>query len=493
MSFGSDEGGAAGGQKRADPFSQVRPALPGSGSIDPGRTWTPDPAGGLPSVSVKPGQVLLGQYLVKRKLGAGGMGSVWLVEDQVLKTDRALKLIASGFADLPEALARFQREAQVMARVKHDHAVVVHTAQVVGDMAAIVMEFISGDSIDHLLKSGRPMPLEWVARVLEQICAVLEVAHDQGIVHRDLKPSNLMLVSGRPPGEVFLKVLDFGLAKILSTDSNEAITRSKGGLGTVPYLSPEQALGNEVGIRSDIYSVGVILYEFLTGHRPFQGPMLQVIYDHVHTAPPPFQDKAPGCRVPADVERVVMQCLEKDPTQRPASARALADAFLRAAGYAIKPPTPKAARYTHILDAFLKGKPSAVAVAGLVLVAVVGALSVGLAVRSVVGVPLTGTVRLEFDAPVDGLVVKLNGSSVVGSGPFTVPTGSCQIVVTQGDFTAADPKFTVTAGENAPFRIGLRRRAVVRVQPPSATVSVDGSGPRQGREPGVGLRGHAVS
>src|SRR5262249_47164546 len=150
-----------------------------------------------------------------------------------------------------------------------------------------------------------------------------------------------------------------------------------------------------VDTRSDIYSVGVILFEFLTGHRPFQGPLLQVMHDHAYTPPPRFQDKAPGHRVPAEVERVVMQCLEKDPALRPASARALAESFLKASGRSIKP---------RVVPASRPRVRVAAAVAGLVLVAVVGTLTLVFTLRSLVGVPVTGTISLEFDAPVDGLV-----------------------------------------------------------------------------------------
>src|SRR5262245_50257126 len=197
MSSRPAEDEASQGQDRAAKAAASPPVMSSADSTDSGGTWSPHPVAVPTPGSVQPGQVLLGHYLVKRKLGAGGMGSVWLVEDQVLRIDRALKLIASKFADEIEARARFQREAQVMARIKHDHAVVVHTAQRVGDMAAIVMEYIEGQSLDHVLRPGCPMPLDWVNRVLAQLCAVVQVAHGQGIVHRDLKPSNLMLAAGQ--------------------------------------------------------------------------------------------------------------------------------------------------------------------------------------------------------------------------------------------------------------------------------------------------------
>ncbi|HEV3167297.1 MAG TPA: bifunctional serine/threonine-protein kinase/formylglycine-generating enzyme family protein [Isosphaeraceae bacterium] len=283
------------------------------------------------TLRLEPGQVIFDKYLVMRLLGQGGMGTVWLVRHRDLDVDRALKMIVAGIATDASARARLKREARVMALFSHPNAVAVHDARMTDDAAFIEMEYVRGQPINALLDAGAPMPLDWTGRILTQLCDVLQVAHEHGIVHRDLKPSNMMLVDGRPPGKEHLKVLDFGIAKLLGADQvdhDDVRTRTGMFVGTAPYASPDQFFIGSVDGRSDLYSVGVMLYEFLTGQRPFIGP--KTLYDHLHTPPPPFAARNPSATVPPEVERVVMRCLAKNPNDRPASARELAQEFLGA-------------------------------------------------------------------------------------------------------------------------------------------------------------------
>ena len=208
-----------------------------------------------------PGRILFSKYEVIRELGGGGMGNVLLVRNSELDVERALKLIKTESASNHEFLARFQREARAMARLDHPHIVKVYAARIspVDNEAYIEMEYVRGQSLAALLNPDRPMPLEWTVQFVEQLCDALQVVHEQGIVHRDLKPSNLMLLDGRPPGQVSLEMLDFGLAK---ARDDLAITRPGFQPGTYLYMSPEQLSGAEtLDARSDIYSVGIILFE----------------------------------------------------------------------------------------------------------------------------------------------------------------------------------------------------------------------------------------
>ncbi|MBX6316183.1 MAG: serine/threonine protein kinase, partial [Isosphaeraceae bacterium] len=280
---------------------------------------------------IEAGMILFGRYRIVRKLGQGGMGSVWLVRHLELDALRALKLIDPRIAADPQVRGRFKREAQLMARLDHPHAASVHDARLTQGAAFIEMEYIRGQSLSRLLTPGGPMPLDWTGRVLEQLCDVLQAAHDRGIVHRDLKPSNMMLVEDRPPGKEFLKVLDFGIAKILSPDGtspDDLTTRSGAALFTPQYASPEQVIGGAIDTRSDLYSVGVILYELLTGYRPFAGP--HVTYQHLSTPAPRFAERNPAVVVPPEIEQLVLRCLAKNPAERPQSARELFEEFQRA-------------------------------------------------------------------------------------------------------------------------------------------------------------------
>lgn len=231
---------------------------------------------------VEAGRILLGKYHVLKRLGRGGMGEVWLVRHLELGVERVVKLILAGqHRDHPQSRERFRREGQKAAALNHPHVVIVHDAGLSEDksLAYIEMEYIRGQSLLKLLKPGAPMPLDWVGRILGQLCDGLEAVHASRIVHRDLKPSNLMLVDGYPAGQEHLKIVDFGLAKV---PGDAPLTAPNSCPGTPGYMSPEQVAGGPVDGRSDLYSVGIILYEFVTGRLPFDGIPLYQMHQHAH-------------------------------------------------------------------------------------------------------------------------------------------------------------------------------------------------------------------
>jgi formylglycine-generating enzyme required for sulfatase activity/predicted Ser/Thr protein kinase len=312
------------------------------------------------------GQLIFNRYIVQREIGRGGMGAVWLVKHKELNADRALKVIVARISYDAQARSRFRLEAQVMASFHHPNAVVVHDARLTeSDVAYIDMEYVQGRSLAEELQKGVPMPLEWIARILDQLCDVLQLAHKKKIVHRDLKPANLMIVDGYDPGREQLKVLDFGIAKILKDAEDTAAgpkTMTGVFLGTPFYASPEQADGR-ADTRSDIYSVGVMLYEFLTGSRPFNGPAARVLVDVMTKPPPSFKEMNPAVDYPPEVEALVMRCLAKKPEDRPQTAREVAEKFRAAAlpqslidrpykpEWDVQPPAPWLARHVKSIVA----------------------------------------------------------------------------------------------------------------------------------------------
>ena len=271
------------------------------------------------------GQVI-GKYTLRSLLGRGGMGSVWKVWHASLRCERALKLIYLDPARRADISRRLDLERWSLGKLSHDHIVVAHDAGVEGMFGLIETELLLGVSLDRLPGLGLPKPPLWSIEAALQICGALEAAHELGIVHRDLKPSNVMLVGGRPDREPSLKLLDFGLTKWLDDDTPAGLrTRLGEFLGTPSYASPEQARGEAIDHRSDLYSLGVMLYELLTGRRPFGGSPFALLWAHSET--PPASPSALGLdlALPDGLEELVLRCLSKRPADRPGSAGELAD------------------------------------------------------------------------------------------------------------------------------------------------------------------------
>lgn len=276
------------------------------------------------------GRIFLGRYEIIRKLGEGGMGCVYLARQLDLGRQVVVKVMHDHIAADPKFRDRFQRETLLMARFQHPYAVTLYDASLNDPQGpCIIMEYIKGVTLDSLLmRNGRLTPVR-VGRLLGQICEVLQSAHGQGIIHRDLKPGNLMVVEADTPYEK-IKVMDFGLAKLVESSSARKITESnlEFAVGTPGYICPEQVRGDEMDHRGDLYSVGVILFEMLTGRLPFAGrSTMDILLAHATEAPPSFADIGAHEWVPAAIENLVKACLAKDPKDRPASARDLAERY----------------------------------------------------------------------------------------------------------------------------------------------------------------------
>ena len=265
------------------------------------------------------------------------MGRVYLAKQTDLGRQVVVKVMHDHVASDPKFRERFQREMLLMARFQHPYVVTLYDASL-GDShgPCIVMEYVRGVSLDTLMhRNGKLTPAR-VGRMLGQLCEALYAAHQEGIIHRDLKPANLMVVDPDTPYEK-IKVMDFGLAKLVddTTGIGMMMHQSNTGLdfavGTPGYISPEQVRGDETDFRCDIYGVGVMLYELLTGRLPFvREETMDVLFAHATEPPPSFADVGAANWAPPEIEAVVMRCLAKNPADRPGSARELAELYQKA-------------------------------------------------------------------------------------------------------------------------------------------------------------------
>lgn len=270
-------------------------------------------------------QIIAGRFRIEREIGTGGMGTVYLATHLDLERPVAVKIIRREFAGDADIADRFLREARTMAKLHHPHAAMIFDAGSLPDgRHFIVMEFVEGETLSQALAREGRFPASKAVNIATQICDVLEEAHRLGIVHRDLKPSNILL------GPRGVCVLDFGVAKVLASSAESTATCASTGsgqlIGTPRYMSPEQCLGQRVGARSDLYSLGVLLYEMLAGRPPFIDPMQSALLVKQATAPAP---PLPRLRqdIPRPLALAVHTFLAKRPEDRPRTA-ALAKSLL---------------------------------------------------------------------------------------------------------------------------------------------------------------------
>jgi len=267
---------------------------------------------------------IAGRYQVVQKLGAGAFGTVYKVRDKLLKRMLAIKTIrleglAAAGASLDEMLDRFRREAEVSAQLKHPNIVTIYDIGVDSGMSYLAMEFIDGTGLDKMIQSGK-LSLERAASLGAQVADALDFAHKNNVVHRDIKPANIMIEAGDR-----VKVTDFGIAKV--TDSGEHLTMTGSLLGTPSYMSPEQARGGQIDGRSDLFSLGCVIYEMLAGKKAFRGESITaLIFKIITEEPPDIRDLDPG--VPDAMVRIITKAISKAPEARYQTGRELADDLL---------------------------------------------------------------------------------------------------------------------------------------------------------------------
>jgi serine/threonine protein kinase len=269
---------------------------------------------------VSPPTEVAGRYSIQRRLGAGGMSTVFLATDNVLERDVAVKLLAEHLAEDPDFVARFRREALAAARLQHPNIVQVFDSgkDDASERHYIVMEYVDGPSCADMLRERKPLEIDETVRIVRDACHGLDYAHRAGVVHRDVKPGNLLV------GEAgFTKLADFGIAKAAE---QTRITQVGSVLGTAAYLSPEQARGDEAGPPSDIYSLGVCAYQFLTGGLPHEySSLTELALKQQQEGVEPITASRP--EVPRELDQAIRLALEREPQMRYSSAIEMAKAM----------------------------------------------------------------------------------------------------------------------------------------------------------------------
>ncbi|HVY46219.1 MAG TPA: serine/threonine-protein kinase, partial [Minicystis sp.] len=311
-----------------------------------GEALLPDQAFSAVEKDLQQGQQI-GEYVVETKLGEGGFGSVYRAVHPVIGKAAAIKVLNRQYSSNPQMVSRFIAEARAVNQIRNRNIIDIFAFGTLDDgRQYYVMELLDGMPLDRYLKSrGRLAPEEGVP-LLRGIAKALDAAHAAGIAHRDLKPENVFLVI-EEDGTTFPKLLDFGIAKLLGESSAGHKTRTGTPMGTPAYMSPEQCRGKNVDHRTDLYSLGVVAHEVLTGRLPFDGDdVMEILFKQTSAAAPPMSSTCPA--VPATLDAPVLQMLDKDPSNRPPSALAAIDglaAAANAAGFAVPlPPQASGAR-----------------------------------------------------------------------------------------------------------------------------------------------------
>ncbi|MBP9114664.1 MAG: serine/threonine protein kinase, partial [Polyangiaceae bacterium] len=298
------------------------------------------------------GRVIGDRYRVEKRIGDGSSGTVYLAEHVTLNEKVAVKILHPSLSQSPELLQRFEREAKAAAKMRHPNVVAaIDFGQEPDGTFYLVLEYVEGTTLRDAIEAGMFDPLR-ATQCLRQIAMALERAHGMGVVHRDLKPENVVL-SRTPEGEEVSKVLDFGIAKVPHLFGSQGKVSTQRGMiyGTPEYMAPEQALGQEVEARADLYALGVIAYELYVGKRPFDDEnKVALLGKHITATIPPFLDRNPMLRLPPLVEPLVRSLLAKNLNDRASDAKSVREELDRIV-FALMPPGSSPAEYISPLSA----------------------------------------------------------------------------------------------------------------------------------------------
>jgi len=320
------------------PAPRDRGSAPDGGTVSQGHSSEDGEGSSSSSGSMHPrrdalfGQVLADRYRVLDLIGKGGMGKVYLAEHVALGKRVAVKVLNPAYTHRPDQVKRFLREAQAASTIGHENVIdVIDFGEMPNGSVFFAMEHLQGEDLGKLLKRG---PLQWsrARRILLQICRALQAAHARGIIHRDMKPENCFIIH-RNGMRDFVKVLDFGIAKFLEENRQVSHTLTQAGalIGTPEYMAPEQVQGEPADVRMDIYALGCIMYQLLTGQLPFSDKtMFGVLSQQVNVRPVPPRQLAPDADIPPEVEAIILKAMEKERPNRFQSMAELIEAIVAA-------------------------------------------------------------------------------------------------------------------------------------------------------------------
>jgi len=368
-----------------------------------------------------------GQYQLIEPISSGGMATIYKAYQPALDRVVAIKVLPEFLLNQPGFLERFKIEAQAIAKLDHPHILPVYDYGEAARTPYLVMKYVSGGTLKDLMTKGLIDPRQ-AAPLLRQMAEALEHAHQQGVIHRDVKPSNVLLQDGR-----WVQLMDFGLAKLMTNTSN--ITVSGTGVGTPDYMSPEQAQGTPIDQRTDIYSLGVVLYQMLTGDVPFRAETpLAVMLKHIAEPPPPLRTKNPD--ISQDIEQVVLKALAKAREERYTHAVEFAEAFEFALDSTVTPPTvaPPSIPARSVTPAIKSRRSPWPIVAGIAiaLIAVIAVVALVLSTRSS---PASSSVQLGANLLDDFSAPAIDESIWYYSGTYTTTVPSPAISLQNGHVT----------------------------------------------------------
>jgi tetratricopeptide (TPR) repeat protein len=296
-------------------------------------------------IGISVGSILDGRYEILEQFGEGGVGLVYRARHVKLGLPVAIKVLQDQFVSHKMMRPRFEREARTLATLAHPHIVSVNDFGIVDGRPYLVMELLEGQTLRELLNKG-PLPIDRVMQITRQLLNALAYAHSQGFVHRDLKPSNVF-IQQLPDGSFHIKILDFGLVKFVDQethDGSRSLTRSGMAVGTPSYMAPEQVIGDKIGTSTDVYAIGILMFEMLTGRAPFTGELADVVRRQLTEKIPSLGQAAANLQVTAELNALLQRAVEKDPTKRYPDAARLLKAFESL-------PNPAAVRKDVSLDA----------------------------------------------------------------------------------------------------------------------------------------------